>query len=156
MAERKASKATGRRKPKVPTPKPRMPKRAEHSRRVDPSAVVLVETKGSPGKGGDEGGRAWTIMADGARAGTTFINLIDAPPLGPHASIQIYLNQSNQGRGIGRVAYRKAAELSGLDEVYAHMRKINVGSRRAAEEAGFVDATPAGFRQLIMRWRRVS
>lgn len=36
------------------------------------------------------------------------------------------------------------------DKIYAHMRKSNVASRRAAEEAGFIDVTPPGHVQLIM------
>jgi RimJ/RimL family protein N-acetyltransferase len=47
-----------------------------------------------------------------------------------------------------------ASEGSQYDTVYAHMRKANVASRRAAEEAGYVDASPSGFAQLIMRWDR--
>src|SRR6185437_12605118 len=31
--------------------------------------------------------------------------IIDEPPLGVHATIQIKVNQSCQGRGIGRIAY---------------------------------------------------
>lgn len=122
--------------------------------KVGPSSVELVVARGSPGKGGGEGGEAWTVMSDGERAGVIFINLIDEPPLGLHASIQIFLNQKSQGRGIGRVAYRKAAEVSRYDTIYAHIRKSNIASRRAAEEAGFRNATPPGFPQLIMRWTR--
>ena len=113
-----------------------------------------METKGSRGKGGDEGGHSWMVQAKGERAGVIYINLIDEPPLGRHASIQIYLNQKNQGLGIGRVAYLKASEASRYEVVYAHMRKANVASRRAAEEAGYVDASPPGFTQLIMSWNR--
>jgi hypothetical protein len=34
------------------------------------------------------------------------------------------------------------------------MRKSNLASRRAAEAAGFVDATPPGYNQLIMKRER--
>lgn len=89
-------------------------------------------------------------------AGDIFINWIDEAPLGEHASIQIYLNRANQGRKIGRVAYRLAAEGSPYDVVYAHMRKSNIASARAAEEAGFIDATTQGVSQRLMIWRRSS
>jgi RimJ/RimL family protein N-acetyltransferase len=116
--------------------------------------VELVRTKGTPGRGAGLGGEAWRIDWRGKRAGVVFINHIDESPLGPHASIQIYLNIGSQGHGIGRVAYRVACENSVHDLIYAHMRKSNIASRRAAEEAGFVEATPSGEPQLIMKRKR--
>ena len=94
------------------------------------------------------------FFRDGEKVGDVYINLIDEAPVGKHASIQIYLNRKAQGRGIGRVGYRLASEASRNDTIYAHMRKANVASRRAAEEAGYIDASPPGFTQLIMRWDR--
>ena len=154
MPSPKSKRPPRRRQSKVPTPKPKVRKSTLAPVKVDPSSVELVPAKGSPGKGGDEGGEAWTVMSDGKRAGVIFINLIDEPPLGLHASIQIFLNQKSQRQGIGRVAYRKAAEASRYDLIFAHMRKSNLASRRAAEEAGFSNATPLGYPQLIMRWTR--
>jgi RimJ/RimL family protein N-acetyltransferase len=110
---------------------------------------------GTPGKGSGMGGGKWRIEVGGTRAGEVFINVIDEPPLGVHASIQIYLNIKSQGRGIGRVAYLKACQLSQHDTIFAHMRKSNASSRRAAEVAGFVEATPPGYNQLIMKWQRL-
>jgi RimJ/RimL family protein N-acetyltransferase len=124
------------------------------SERVDPSAVAIERVKGTPGKGGDSGGEAWHICVGREKVGDIYINLIEEPQVGRHASIQIYLNQKSQGSGIGRVAYRLASEASQYDVVYAHMRKANVASRRAAEEAGYVDASPPGYTQLIMKWER--
>lgn len=100
------------------------------------------------------GGAKWRIEVDGIQAGKVYINMIDEPPLGPHASLQIYLNIKSQGRGIGRVGYAKACQLSEHEIIYAHMRRSNMASRRSAEAAGFVDVTPAGFKQLILRWTR--
>lgn len=156
MLSRKATTSPRRRQSKVPTPKPKPRKPQSETVKVNPSSVELVATRGSPGKGGGKGGEAWTVMSCGKRAGVIFINLIDEPPLGLHASIQIFLNQKSQGQGIGRVAYRKAAEASRYDMIFAHMRKSNVASRRAAEEAGFTESTPPGFSQLIMCWSRRS
>ena len=111
----------------------------------------MVPSKGTPKRGGGPGGEAWAIEADGERAGTVFINLIEEPPIGKHASLQIFLNRESQGRQIGRLAYRAACDASVYNVVYAHMRKSNIASRRAAEEAGFADVTPAGHSQLIMK-----
>jgi RimJ/RimL family protein N-acetyltransferase len=143
-----------RRKPKHETPKPKAVKPKPLSERIAPTEVTIERVKGSRGKGGDAGGEAWRICRRGEKVGDVYINLIDEPPIGPHPSIQIYLNQTNQGLGIGRLGYRLASEESQYDTIYAHMRKANVASRRAAEEAGYVDASPPGFTQLIMRWRR--
>ena len=152
MAEKRKASARPR-TPTRPTPKPKMKPRP-NLEKVSPADVELVPTKGTPGKGGGPGGHSWVIKAAGERAGVIYINFIDEPPVGKHASIQIFLNQKSQGRGVGRVAYRLASEASQYDEVYAHMRKANVGSRRAAEEAGYVDVSPPGFTQLIMKWKR--
>ena len=96
----------------------------------------------------------WHVIVDGTRAGFVYFNVIDEPPVGRHASIQIQLNTTAQSRGIGRVAYRMAVDESGFGEVYAHMRKSNTASRKAAEHAGFVEATDMPTAQLLMRWRR--
>jgi RimJ/RimL family protein N-acetyltransferase len=145
--------ATKRRRPTRPTPKPRSVKQPN---KVPATAgdIALVRTKGTKERGGGPGGEAWRIDAEGKRAGVIFINIIDEVPIGRHASIQIYLNAASQGRHIGRIAYRKACEASAHDIIYAHMRKSNIASRRAAEEAGFVEATPKGDPQLIMVRRR--
>lgn len=117
-------------------------------------AVHLFRTRGTPGRGGGQGGEAWRIEVNGKRVGTVFINLIDEKPVGKHASLQIYLNLKNQGLGIGRVAYRLACEASEYSTIFAHMRKSNVASKRAAEAAGFVDATPPSYQQLILVWTK--
>ncbi len=102
-----------------------------------PDMVKLIRVKGTSGRGGDKGGESWRIEANGERVGVVFINLINESPIGEHASIQIFLNKKSQGQQIGRVAYRLAAESSKYDTIYAHMRKSNIASQRAAEEAGF-------------------
>lgn len=139
-----------RRAPLRPTPKPKAIKSKTDLPSASDSDVRLVATKGSKGRGGDDGGEAWRIDAWGKRAGVIFINFIDEPPLGQHASIQIYLNAKSQGRHVGSIAYRMACEQTRYAVVYAHMRKANLPSIRAAENAGFVDATPDGHIQKIM------
>ncbi|MDR6284952.1 hypothetical protein HNR47_000935 [Methylopila jiangsuensis] len=118
--------------------------------------VRLVPTKGTKGRGGGADGEAWRIEHKGRRAGQVFINRIDQPPVGPHASIQIYLNQTSQGRGIGRLGYHLACSQSRYDVIYAHMQKSNLASARAAEAAGFVDAALPEERQRLLVWRRQS
>lgn len=117
-------------------------------------SITLVRTAGTLGRGGGPEGEAWRIDVEGKRAGVVFINCIDEPPIGKHASIQIYLNAPSQGRHIGRIGYRMACEQSAHSKIYAHMRHENVASIRAAQEAGFRDATPNGFTQVIMVWER--
>lgn len=138
------------------TPKPRPVKARSALPRVTARDVKLMPVSGTPGKGSGAGGEKWRIEVEGIRAGEVFINVIDEPPLGVHASIQIYLNIKSQGRGIGRVAYFQACQLSQHDTIFAHMRKSNAPSRRAAEVAGFVESTPSGYNQLIMKWQRFS
>lgn len=143
-----------RHRPARETPKPRLVKPQQDIPKVRPDEVSLVPLPGTPGKGKGEGGAKWRIDVAGVRAGEVYINVIEEPPLGRHASLQIYLNIKSQGRGIGRVGYAEACQMSRHDAIYAHMRRSNTASRRAAEAAGFTDATPPGFTQLILRWQR--
>lgn len=109
-----------------------------------------------PGKSASisKGGFYWHIFAGTSRAGAVSTNIIDEPPLGRHASISIQLNKTHQGKGIGRIAYGLACRASGFPTVYAHMRKSNLASRKAAEHAGFVVVHDYPGRQLLMRWDR--
>ncbi|QXZ82305.1 GNAT family N-acetyltransferase (plasmid) [Rhizobium sp. L51/94] len=123
---------------------------------VSEDEVELVPAKGTKGRGGGVDGEAWHIKLGGKRAGQVFINLIDEAPIGKHASIQIYLNLTSQGRGIGSLCYRWACERSKYVVIYAHMQKSNIASTRAAEKAGFIDETSVRERQKLMVWRRSS
>jgi RimJ/RimL family protein N-acetyltransferase len=154
MASKLKGRTPPRRKPTRETPKPKTPKKTSSLPRVTDRDVELIRTKGTPERGGGTGGEAWRIMVQSKRAGIVFINFIDEPPIGPHASIQIFLNVASQGRHIGRFGYLLACRQSRYDQIYAHMRKSNVASRRAAEAAGFTDVTPPRHPQLIMRWQR--
>ena len=127
-------------------------KRSPSVARVDSADIVLQPGRGSKTSGA--GGYYWHIYAGGIRAGRVFINLIDEPPFGHHPSLQIYLNKTHQGRGIGSVAYRLACQASGYQKIYAHMRKSNVASRRAAENAGFKTINQIEIRQLSLVWQR--
>lgn len=140
-----------RRKPTRPTPKPKIAKPPKGGPKIDPSKVELVQRPGPKDKGDGAGGEYWDVRVDDARAGEVFVNMIDEPPLGKHASMQIFLNVSNQGKGVGRAAYLKAAEASSHDPLYLHMRKSNHASRLAAEAAGFRDADLPGVTQLILK-----
>lgn len=153
MTKTPVRKPSRRSAPKRPTPKPKTSP-APGAPRVSPEQIELVRTKGTTARGGGPGGEAWRIDVAGKRAGIVFINWIDEPPVGRHASIQIFLNKASQGRGIGREGYRRAAIASAYDLIYAHMRKSNLASRRAAEAAGFVEDARAGYPQLLMVWRR--
>ena len=121
---------------------------------VDPSDVRLERGAGAPGRGGEPGGSYWRVFVGDASAGTVFINIIDEPPLGQHASIQIKINKNWQGRGVGRRAYRLASEACDHDTVYAHMAKSNIASRKAAEHAGYKLVDDVQIRQLLMKWTR--
>jgi hypothetical protein len=128
--------------------------RAKKKTPIALGAVRLERGTGSPGHGGGHGGQYWHVFEAGRRAGRGWINQTDDPTLGPDASLTIELNQSCRNRGIGRLAYRLAAEASGYDEIWLHMRKSNIASRKAPEHAGFLIVDIPGQRQLTMRWRR--
>ncbi len=122
--------------------------KAYKTRPIKTSNIRLVRGKGSKGRGGGPGGFYWHVMADGVRAGAVFINIgDDGLP-----SIQLFLNQTHQGKGLGRLAYRLACAASALPILYAHMRKSNLASMKAAEHAGFTVCSAD--KQLTMIWKR--
>jgi RimJ/RimL family protein N-acetyltransferase len=123
---------------------------------VESADIELVPLNPRKGKGDGPEGEYWEVRNQGRRVGEVFVNVIDEPPVGPHASLQIYLNKPDQGRGIGRIAYRLAAEASRHDTIHLHMRKSNPASRIAAEAAGFVDVSPPEITQLILKRDRHS
>uniref|UniRef100_UPI002F91A4D1 GNAT family protein n=1 Tax=Pseudomonas sp. Z003-0.4C(8344-21) TaxID=1855380 RepID=UPI002F91A4D1 len=123
---------------------------------VSAGAVELIKTSGSRERGGGPGGEAWIILAEGRRAGSAYINMINDRIRGHHPSFHVFLNRPSQGRQIGRMAYKYCCSLSQYDVIYAHMRKSNAASRKAAEHAGFVDATVPEDSQLVLVWRRPS
>jgi hypothetical protein len=149
-AQRSRRKATTQRR----TPPPPASIRSGIRPAVDPDDVRLERGKGSKERGAGPGGGFWHIYVGDIRAGSIYINVIDEPPIGEHASIQIQVNQTWQGRGVGRVAYRLASEASDHDTVYAHMRKSNLASRTAAAHAGYTPIDDESVRQLVMVWKR--
>ncbi len=156
MSEVTAPATKKRRKPARPTPKPKAPQASRNRPKADESDVALIAKKGRKNKGDGPGGEYWEITLDGRRAGEVFVNVIDEPPLGVHASLQIFLNKPVQGRGIGRIAYRRAADASAHQCIHLHMRKANVASKIAAEAAGFVDVSPPEITQLILKRERIA
>jgi len=116
--------------------------------------VRLKAGKGSADRGAGPGGHYWHIYLNETRVGHVYICFIDEGPFGRHASIQIHINKKHQARGIGSVAYELACRGSNYDEIFATMRKSNVGSRRAAARAGFVEVDDMGISQVAMKWTR--
>ncbi|MEY2420004.1 MAG: hypothetical protein QOI95_71 [Acidimicrobiaceae bacterium] len=135
--------------------KPSGPAKRKPVAKVPEDAIALERGSGGPERGGGSGGKYWHIRLAGKRAGYVFINMVDDDEFGPHASIQIHINAALRGQGIGSIAYCQACEQSGLAEIYAHMRKSNEASRRAALHAGFVEVDQPS-RQLVMVWRAPS
>jgi hypothetical protein len=115
--------------------------------------IRLEPGRGTAAHGGSPGGSFWHVYQGPKRAGRVWINRIDDALIGEHYSLSIELNRASRRQGIGTEAYRLAAESSGHAEVWLHMRKSNVASRRAAEKAGFEFVDVPGERQLVMRWR---
>jgi hypothetical protein len=130
-------------------PSPLVPSRKPQ---IDPATVRLERGRGSKGRGGDPGGEYWHIYASSTRAGHIYINFIVDELVGEHASIQIQINAAQQGRGIGKVAYQLAVNESSYNLIYAHMRKSNSFSRKAAEAAGFELMGNLVAPQLLMVW----
>ncbi|HDS1738291.1 TPA: GNAT family N-acetyltransferase [Pseudomonas putida] len=136
------------------TPKPPVVKAKSKLGPVPFDKVEFTRTPGGRERGGGPGGEAWIISVDGKRAGVAYINLAVDAIRGQHASFHVFLNRPSQGRQIGRAAYQHCCQNSQYDVIYAHMRKSNLASRKAAEHAGFVEDTVPGDTQLVLAWRR--
>lgn len=137
---------------KAPPKKPFVP---SSEIRAAESDVEMIEGKGSTEKtGGGLGGAFWHVRFRGAPAGRAFINYHESDSGEPRPSVTVMLNQKSQGRGIGTIAFRRAAELSPYVEVYATVAKKNVASRTALERAGFrpVEGWTGG--ELYLVWKR--
>lgn len=93
----------------------------------------------------------WHIYHGGKRAGQVCVVQATADC---HASITVELNLKSRGRGIGTIAFRRAAELSGYSTVYASLRKGNTASRIALERAGYHPQEERAGAELCMVWRR--
>jgi len=117
--------------------------------------VELVRGKLSKSKKEPPDNYFWNIFFRKERAGRVWIDLMDFPPLGRQASIQIFLNKKAQGKHIGRIENERACRLSHYDVVYASMRKNNVASYRSAQAAGFREVKNRAFKQCVMKWSRV-
>jgi RimJ/RimL family protein N-acetyltransferase len=142
---RRLAKKAVPKKPFVPSDEPRA---------VD-ADIELIEGKSSSTKtGGGPGGCFWHVRFRGAPAGRAYINYHESESGEPRPSVTVMLNQQSQGRGIGTLAFRRAAELSPYSEVYATLAQKNVASRIALERAGFqtVEGWTGG--ELYMVWKR--
>lgn len=98
---------------------------------------------------------SWNILADGKRAGNIHIGKEASRGDDSRDWITIHVNQALRGKGVGTEAYKLACAQSDLPIVYAHMRKSNLASRKAAEKAGFQVVEDALVHpQLCLVWRR--
>lgn len=158
MAKKKpkpnSAKKTVRRRPAKRSTASKERRPSKHLDKVDPASVTLEAGKGSTDRGGGPGGHYWHIHLFDTRVGYVYINELDEAPFGKHASIQIHINQTHRGRGIGSVAYRLACEQSVHEVIIATMRKSNLASQRAAAQAGFKVIEDIKIPQKAMRWTR--
>jgi hypothetical protein len=127
---------------------------ADASNKATFHTVTLIQGKGSKTTGGGPGGFFWWVYFKDKKAGKVYINKVNEAPIGEHASIQIFLNKSSQGKHIGRFAYQKACESSDYQDVYAHIAKKNIASERAASAAGFEVMNHLKTPQLLMHWSK--
>lgn len=145
------------RRPRRPAKKapPKKPFVASDEPRATEADIELVEGKGSsPKTGGGPGGFFWHVKFHGEPAGRAYINYYESESGKPRPSVTVMLNQRSRGRGIGTLAFRRAAELSPYAEVYATVAKKNLASRIALERAGFKPVQGRTSGELYLVWKR--
>jgi hypothetical protein len=145
--KRKKSSSSKRNKRRYVSPPPTKKRTGE---RVNAEDVILKQGKGGRETGGMPGGFFWHIFHQSVRAGKVFINYDKDTD---KADIQIFINRKSQGKGIGRIAYKKACEESKYSKIYASMRKDNIASIKAAVAAGFQEI-PSTSGQMAMLWQK--
>lgn len=96
----------------------------------------------------DDNSIKWKIYYKDSLAGKVSIKKSDKPTL------DIHVSKKYRSRGIGSKAIALALKNSDLDKVYAHIRKSNVASIKAARSAGFKESKDAKSRQIIMEWSK--
>lgn len=153
-AKRPRGGAKRSRRRKSPPPRKEKPFVRFEGPRVTESDVELRPGKGGPKSGGGPGGFFWHVYSGGVKAGRAWISYHETEDGTQEPSVTVMLNQQSQGRGIGTIAFRRAAELSPYDEVFATVAKKNTASRNALERAGFVTAEDQKGAELYMVWRR--
>ncbi len=94
----------------------------------------------------------WFILFHGKKVGKVDIYEAYDNILGNHFAINIHINQSARGKHIGRFALLKACQESQLPVVFAHIRKSNIGSIKAALAAGFKPVKSS--RPLTLVWMK--
>lgn len=123
--------------------------------RVDRVAEESVEIKA--GKTTRKAGLRlckWHIYCEGTHVGR--VSIMEEPPEAGMevGAIDISIAKPHRGRGIGSLAYRLACLESGMDIIYARMRKNNIGSARAALKAGFTLSAETETTQSVLVWIR--
>jgi RimJ/RimL family protein N-acetyltransferase len=122
------------------------------TKRVASDEVELLQGRTTKVPGGRR--LYWRVLYLGQSAGRVSINCLEGSE-GVDASIDVQLNRQSRGRGIGTIVFRRACELSGLNDVVASIRKGNIASQIAAERAGFVPLEEQRSGELLMIWRRI-
>jgi RimJ/RimL family protein N-acetyltransferase len=142
-----------KRKKKSASALPKKPFKSRTERRFSPAEVSFDAgvTKSLAGCGRR---LYWHIRVDASEVGHAYVDIIPAEGRDQRASVTVLLNAKSRGLGIGTIAFRRAAELSGCDKVYAIIAKLNVASRVAAQRAGYqpIPDQPSG--QLTLIWEK--
>ena len=96
----------------------------------------------------------WHVFHEGKRAGRVAIVCHEKAGLPPGPTIDVQLNKNSQGRGLGTVVFRRAAELSKRPKILAVIARKNIASRLAAERAGYSQITDGANKDLVLVWRQ--
>jgi RimJ/RimL family protein N-acetyltransferase len=94
----------------------------------------------------------WNIFCDGARAGKAYITVGGKNSGTPFVTVMI--NKKSRGRGIGTAAFESACSHSGLNKIFAEVRRGNKASQRALRKAGFVEFGRNASGEDILMWEK--
>lgn len=96
----------------------------------------------------------WHIYVQDKRVGRVWLSRNPTSEELPGVYITVEINKPEQGKGVGQVVFRRAAELSNESSIIGVSRKSNIGSIKAMERAGYslTGTTKSG--ESVYTWHR--
>lgn len=98
----------------------------------------------------------WHVWMRNKRVGRAWLTKNPASEEEPGIYITVEINKTEQGKGIGQIVFRRAAELSNELVIYGVTRKSNVASVMAMQRAGYSLAATTKSGEGCYKWDRSS
>jgi len=119
----------------------------DSSKGIDSSRVAVQKMKAKDFEG-------WRIQVDGKACGFVKFHPKIDQVFKSYVSVDFQVPKPQQGKHIGRIALQQAIESSAYSIFVAHLRKSNIGSKKALDAVGFQECENPDSKQLTMIFRK--